>query len=354
MERLSRESDVWIMHETGDNAGPKVKERGMDIAPFIVTPERLSAIEEPWPHPVAFIELATAGEVPPEFRLPFGPLVGIGNAGGTWAARVDATVDTLEAAARLATRIGEAPRAAAALVQVLRLSAGIDVEQALTLESLAYAMLQGSKEHLTWRAAAPAAEPVRPGSVRMEREGGALAVTLDRPWSGNAIDRSMRDGLHEAFALVNADSTIEVVRLRGSGKAFSLGADLAEFGTTTDPAEAHAIRGLTLPAREAFRCAGRLHVHVDGACVGAGLELAAFAARITATPRSWFQLPELRMGIIPGAGGCVSLARRIGRQRTALMVLSGRRIGAAEALSWGLVDALVDDASGDDRGPHVG
>jgi enoyl-CoA hydratase/carnithine racemase len=102
------------------------------------------------------------------------------------------------------------------------------------------------------------------------------------------------------------------------------------------------IRCRTLPAREAARCADRFAVEIDGACVGAGLELAAFAGRVTATRRSWFQLPELAMGIIPGAGGCVSLTRRIGRQRTALMVLSGRRIGARRALEWGLIDALVD------------
>jgi enoyl-CoA hydratase/carnithine racemase len=125
---------------------------------------------------------------------------------------------------------------------------------------------------------------------------------------------------------------------------------LNEFGTTTDPATAHAIRCLTLPARAAIACADRLAVHVDGACVGAGLELAAFASRVTATTRSWFQLPELAMGIIPGAGGCVSLPRRIGRQRTVLMVLSGRRIGARQALAWGLVDALVDDPAIDERG----
>jgi enoyl-CoA hydratase/carnithine racemase len=86
--------------------------------------------------------------------------------------------------------------------------------------------------------------------------------------------------------------------------------------------------------------AGSFSVHVQGACVGAGLEMAAFAARLIATPEAWFQLPELAMGLIPGAGGCVSVPRRIGRQRAALMFLSGRRINAATALRWGLIDAI--------------
>ncbi len=82
---------------------------------------------------------------------------------------------------------------------------------------------------------------------------------------------------------------------------------------------------------------------MQGGCVGSGLEMAAFAARLTAAPDAWFQLPELAMGIIPGAGGCVSLSRRIGRQRAALMIISGRRISARTALNWGLVDAIMDD-----------
>ncbi len=85
-------------------------------------------------------------------------------------------------------------------------------------------------------------------------------------------------------------------------------------------------------------------MHVQGACVGAGLEMAAFAGRLTATSDAWFQLPELAMGLIPGAGGCVSVPRRIGKQRTALMILSGRRINAATALRWGLIDAIEGDS----------
>src|SRR5262249_1565768 len=115
---------------------------------------------------------------------------------------------------------------------------------------------------------------------------------------------------------------------------------LTEFGTTRDPATAHLIRSRTLPALALSRRAGILAVHVQGACVGAGLELAAFAGRVTATSDAWFQLPELSMGLIPGAGGCVSVPRRIGRQRAALMILSGRRINASLALRWGLIDAI--------------
>jgi enoyl-CoA hydratase/carnithine racemase len=81
----------------------------------------------------------------------------------------------------------------------------------------------------------------------------------------------------------------------------------------------------------------RLH----GACIGAGAELAAFGRRVTAATDTWFRLPEVGFGLIPGAGGCVSLVRRIGRQRTAWLAISGERIDAATALAWGLVDSVT-------------
>jgi enoyl-CoA hydratase/carnithine racemase len=87
-------------------------------------------------------------------------------------------------------------------------------------------------------------------------------------------------------------------------------------------------------------CADRLRFEVHGACVGAGAELPAFAARVEAAQDAYFQLPEVGMGLIPGAGGTVSLPRRIGRQRTARFALTGERIDAATAQRWGLVDAL--------------
>jgi enoyl-CoA hydratase/carnithine racemase len=79
---------------------------------------------------------------------------------------------------------------------------------------------------------------------------------------------------------------------------------------------------------------------VHGACAGAGVELPAFAGRVIADPGTTFLLPELAMGLIPGAGGTVSLPRRIGRERTAKLALSGEPIDAKTALDWGLVDEL--------------
>lgn len=152
----------------------------------------------------------------------------------------------------------------------------------------------------------------------------------------------MRDALRKAFELVSIDPTIERVELRGAGKFFSTGADLSEFGTTTDPLEAHRIRMRTLPAIPMARRREIVSVHIQGGAVGSGLELAAFAGHVSCSPKACFRLPELAMGILPGAGGCVSVPRRIGRQRTALLILSGMRINAGTALEWGLVDEIVE------------
>jgi hypothetical protein len=268
-------------------------------------------------------------------------VIGLGDPAHPLAAALDAVVEPPVSAELLARQVLATPRAAAVIVQLLRLLPVLSVEQGLTAESLAYAVLQGSAEHLAWRAASGAGGKRTSGRLAVVRDGARLALTLDHSESGNAIDRAMRDALYEAFSLAALDTDIAVIELRANGKAFSLGAELSEFGTTTDPATAHAIRASTLPAHPASRCVDRLEVHIQGACIGAGLELAAWAHRIAASREAWFQLPELAMGILPGAGGCVSLSRRIGRQRTALMILSGKRISAVQALGWGLIDEIA-------------
>jgi enoyl-CoA hydratase/carnithine racemase len=83
-----------------------------------------------------------------------------------------------------------------------------------------------------------------------------------------------------------------------------------------------------------------MEAHLHGACMGAGIELAAFARRVVAAADAAIGLPEVTLGLIPGAGGTISLPRRIGRHRTALLALSGKNVDAATALEWGLVDEV--------------
>jgi enoyl-CoA hydratase len=231
------------------------------------------------------------------------------------------------------------------LVGLLRATEKLPVMDALFAESLAYAALQGGPEYRRWLAAHRAPAPFEPTdagpAVVLARARGVLTVELNRASNRNAINVEMRDGLVEAFELALADRTIRRVVLRGRGRCFSTGGDLTEFGSVPDPATGHAIRMQVLPARFLAQCAERVEARVHSACIGAGIELPAFARRIVAAPDAFFQLPELGFGLIPGAGGTVSIPRRIGRQRAAWLMLSGKKIGAQQALAWGLVDAIA-------------
>lgn len=324
-----------------------------DLAPFVIDPRRLWRGEAVPNAALLVVDLDVAIAGAEDIVLPPCPIVGFGDPGHPLAAVLDAVVEPDWGAAPLARQVAACPQAAAVAVQLLRLLPALTPAAGLTAESLAYGLLQSSAEHRAWLAGRDPSAGAE-GELRTERVDDALVLTLDRPGSGNAIDRAMRDALHEALTLAALDGEIARVVLRGAGRCFSLGADLGEFGTTTDPATAHAIRALTLPAHAAVFCADKLEAEVRGACVGAGLELAAWARRVIATPDAWFQLPELAMGILPGAGGCVSVTRRIGRQRTALLILTGKRIGARKALDWGLIDRIVDHLPGDQDGADIG
>ena len=235
------------------------------------------------------------------------------------------------------------PLAATSLALLLRGGSGRSVGEGLVAESAVYSTLQAGPEFAAWRAGAA----VRPRSsaddeprVRLERQGDTLAVTLTRPDRLNALDARMRDELIDALSVVLVDPSISRLELRGEGRAFCAGGDLNEFGSRTDPATAHVIRLQRSVARVLDAAARRATAYLHGPCVGSGIELAAFCGTVLAGPDTAISLPEVRLGLVPGAGGTVSLPRRIGRQRTAWLALSCRSIDAATALEWGLVDAL--------------
>lgn len=274
------------------------------------------------------------------------PSIAIAAQPSTLAAACDTSVTSLDEAAPLLKGIGQSPQAASVLVQLLRLLPGLSLEDGLVAESMAYAMLQAGPEYQRWLAANRAAAPVQPQdpgpAVVIERDGDILRLELNRPSNRNAMSMELRDGLVEGLQLALADDSIRQVAIRARGKCFSTGGDLSEFGSTPDPVSGHLVRGLALPGRLLAQCAARAEARVHGACIGSGIEFPAFAQRVVSSADAHFQLPELRFGLIPGAGGCVSIARRIGRQRTAWLVLSGKRITARRALQWGLIDAVVD------------
>ena len=270
--------------------------------------------------------------------------LGIGGDPGTpLAAALDVVArDDVEADA-VRKGVAGAPLAACALVQLLRMSATLPVHDALVAESLVYSTLQAGPEFRAWRAAHPVAvaEPNPEHAVLVVREGASMRLRLNRPERRNAFSIEMRDAFCEALRLARRDDEIAEIVLEGEGPAFSSGGDLDEFGSFPDPATAHQVRAARSPARALALVAERVEARVHGACIGAGAELPAFCRRVVARPDAFFQLPEVGLGLVPGAGGTVSLPRRIGRERTAWLALGGLRIDAEGALALGLVDEIA-------------
>jgi hypothetical protein len=297
-------------------------------------------VQEPEFDSNTIAELKAWAAAAPAVILGFGPVMH--RLGGL----CDLTVDSLRDLRPVIGNIVNSPIAALTLVQTLRLGSSLSAIEALTLESLAYATLQAGGEFKRWsqtrNISTPSERVHAQPAVILQRDAECLSLILNRPDRRNSLSVEMRDALVQALDLARADSSILRIRVEALGSCFSSGGDLIEFGTRTDPASAHAVRSVRNPARQFLMCADRLHVHVHGHCVGAGIELAAFATNLIARHDTWFRLPEIQMGLIPGSGGTVSLPRRIGRQRAAFMALSGLPIDAATALSWGLIDAVED------------
>ncbi|MCV7076203.1 enoyl-CoA hydratase/isomerase family protein [Mycobacterium szulgai] len=216
---------------------------------------------------------------------------------------------------------------------------------AVVTESLAYSTLQAGPEFARWLdERGPARMPEIADPVQAQRDGDTLLVRFNRPQRHNAFSTDARAALLEALTVAQLDSSVTGIVLSGNGPSFCSGGDLAEFGTFADPASAHLARTRHSPALLLDALAARLgracRAEVHGQVLGSGLEMAAFCGWVVAAPDSVFGLPELGLGLLPGAGGTLSVTRRIGRWRTAYLVLSGQTIDAATALEWGLVDEV--------------
>jgi enoyl-CoA hydratase/carnithine racemase len=257
------------------------------------------------------------------------------------------TVESVpDALAELTERCGRWPQASSVCDDVLRaIDPGGPALAAVVTESLAYSTLQAGPEFARWLAERGFTRaPVIADPVIAERDGDTLHVTFNHPQRHNAFSTDARAALLEVLAVAQLDPSVTGIVLSGNGPSFCSGGDLAEFGTFADPASAHLARTRHSPALALDALAARLgracRARVHGRVMGSGLEMAAFCGWVEAQEDSIFGLPELGLGLIPGAGGTVSVTRRIGRWRTAYLVLSGRTIDAATALAWGLVDAI--------------
>jgi enoyl-CoA hydratase/carnithine racemase len=251
---------------------------------------------------------------------------------------------------KLARSVQANPVAAISLALLLRQSDGRGLLAGLVAESTTYSMLQGGSEFRRWRAKTVRRDVDDLGETRVKvlRIGSALTIEFTRPRRHNAFDAAMRDAFNEALRQADHSSCDRII-LSGQGTSFCSGGDLDEFGSSSDPAEAHLVRVAANPSLRLARLASKLEANLHGACIGSGLEMASFAHKVIADESAYFVLPEVAMGLIPGAGGTVSICNRIGRRRTAYLAISGTTIDAKTALEWGLIDVLKPSLHSDER-----
>ena len=182
--------------------------------------------------------------------------------------------------------------------------------------------------------------------VIVARDGAVATITIDRPAVRNALNDVTLGAIDAAVAALDADPEVRVILLTGAGdKAFIAGADINELSRAT------AVTGRVLALRgqgvfDRIAAAGKPIIAViNGFCLGGGCELALACTFRFAADTAEIGQPEINLGIIPGYGGSQRLPRLIGRDRALDLILTGRRVSAADALALGLVTRVYPAAT---------
>ena len=172
--------------------------------------------------------------------------------------------------------------------------------------------------------------------TELTREGDIAVLTIDSP-PVNALSEDVRNGLRDGARQAAADPAVKAIVLICAGRTFIAGADISEFGKppkgATVPEIQTALEGSPKPVIAA----------IHGTALGGGFETALVCHYRVAVPSAKFGLPEIKLGLIPGAGGTQRLPRLSGVENALNIILSGTPFGAKQALEWGVVDALVEE-----------
>ncbi|WP_096700515.1 enoyl-CoA hydratase-related protein [Magnetospirillum sp. 15-1] len=175
--------------------------------------------------------------------------------------------------------------------------------------------------------------------IRVEQDGAVTILTLDRPEARNALSLALTLALEGVLDDAEVDDATRVVLLRGAGGDFAAGADLKEMLPLTEA---------EVRATDFSGCCPRLGrmtkpvvVAVDGYALGGGCELVEMCDIVIAADNAWFGHPEITVGTMPGAGGSQRLPRTVGKHKAMDLLLTGRRMDAAEAERCGLVSRVV-------------
>lgn len=185
-------------------------------------------------------------------------------------------------------------------------------------------------------------EAVEAASVLIDQPGEhILRATLNRPEARNALSMPVRQALADFARRVDADADLRVGIITGGPDVFAAGADIKAM-VDASPMALHR-RGIHRLWQAIAECRKPLIAAVNGYALGGGCELAMHCDLIVAGTGALFGLPEVKVGIMPGAGGTQRLIRAVGKHRALRLLLTGEPIDARTAAAWGLVTDLVHD-----------
>ena len=176
-------------------------------------------------------------------------------------------------------------------------------------------------------------------TILVERSGDGIAtLVLNRPEKLNALSIALRKEFAEAINELEADSSVRVLILTGAGRAFTAGLDLDEWGA---PGAAAADAYGHDAVEALLRFSGPVIGAINGLAITGGVEIALACDVLIASTEARFADTHVKVGLLPGWGGSVRLARRIGINRAKELALTGRFLSAEEALAWGFVNCVV-------------
>jgi enoyl-CoA hydratase len=181
-------------------------------------------------------------------------------------------------------------------------------------------------------------------NIQVENRGPVALITLNRPKAFNALSDDLMNELTQALDAVEADESIRAIVLTGGEKVFAAGADIKGMKDYSYM-DAYKSNFITRNWERASRCRKPVIAAVAGYALGGGCELAMMCDFILAADTAKFGQPEIKLGILPGAGGTQRLTRLVGKSKAMELCLTGRLMDAAEAERAGLVSRIVPVAS---------
>ena len=180
--------------------------------------------------------------------------------------------------------------------------------------------------------------------LRFESRGAVALLTLDRAERLNAIGSDTIELLNGALDEIEGDDSLRAIVVTGAGRAFSAGADISELDTLRDGADfARFVRGLTDAFGRLAACATPSIAAINGIAFGGGFELALACDLRLAAPGARLGVPEVKLGLLPGAAGTQRLARTLPAAVAKHLLMTGATLMAPDALAFGLVNSLHDD-----------